>query len=173
MKKLYVLSCSCLLVRVLLAADYTWTPTSALWLTDPNWNNGSAWADGNTAIFSGNAPTAVSVSGEANAYDVKVSGADYSFSGGGTIVISNGYFDVANGATATVHCALSQPNATPGTANRFPAMCSKGSSGFLRTGNVLKDYVLRLGDPCVSLWRLWHMVKATSSMVGCKILRVR
>ena len=147
MKKLYVLSCSCLLVRVLLAADYTWTPTSALWLTDPNWNNGAAWSDGNTAIFSGNAPTAVSVSGEANAYDVKVSGADYSFSGGGTIVISNGYFDVANGATATVPCALSQPNATPGTANRFRksgtgTLVLKGNGSFDRYLHVAGDMIV-------------------------------
>ena len=149
MKKLYVLSCSCLLAHVLLAAasNYTWTPTSALWLTDPNWNNGSAWADGNTAIFSGNAPTAVSVSGEANAYDVKVSGADYSFSGGGTIVISNGYFDVANGATATVHCALSQPNATPSTAHRFRksgagTLVLKGNGSFDRYLHVAGDMIV-------------------------------
>ena len=148
MKKLYVLSCSCLLARVLLAAsNYTWTPTTALWLTDPNWNNGSAWADGNIAIFSGNAPTAVSVSGEANAYDVKVSGADYSFSGGGTIVISNGYFEVASGATATVHCALSQPNATPGTANRFRksgtgTLVLKGNGSFDRYLHVAGDMVV-------------------------------
>ena len=149
MKKLGALSCSCMLAHMLLAAasNYTWTPTSALWLADPNWNDGSVWADGNTAIFSGNAPTAVSVSGEANAYDVKVSGADYSFSGGGTIVISNGYFDVASGATATVHCALSQPNATPSTANRFRksgagALVLKGSGSFDRYIHLAGDMVV-------------------------------
>ncbi len=147
MKKLYVLSCLCFFAQMLVGGDYTWTPSSAFWLTDLNWNNGSVWADGNTAIFSGNAPTAVSVSGEANAYDVKVSGADYSFSGGGTIVISNGYFDVASGATATVHCAISQPNATPSTANRFRksgagTLVLKGNGSFDRYLHVAGDMVV-------------------------------
>ena len=149
MKKLGVLSCSCMLAHMLLAAasNYTWTPTSALWLADPNWNDGSVWADGNTAIFSGNAPTDVSVSGDVNAYDVKVSGAGYSFSGGGTIVISNGYFDVASGATATVHCALSQPNATPAVANRFRksgegTLVLKGNGSFDRYIHLAGDMVV-------------------------------
>ena len=147
MKKLYVLSCLCFLAQIIVGSDYTWTPSSAFWLSDPNWNSGSAWADGNTAILSGNAPTAVSVSGEANAYDVKVSGADYSFSGGGTIVISNGYFDVASGVTATVHCAISQPNATPSTANRFRksgagTLVLKGNGSFDRYLHVAGDMVV-------------------------------
>ena len=59
MKKLYVLPCLCFFAQMLVAGDYTWTPTSAFWLTDANWNNGSAWADNNTALFTGTAPTDV------------------------------------------------------------------------------------------------------------------
>ena len=141
------LFCLSVLAQSLVAGDYTWTPSTALWLTDENWNNGSAWVDNNTALFTGNAPTDVTVTGTAQAYDVKVSGADYSFSGAGTIEIPNGYFEVANGVTATVHCALSQPNATPGTANRFRksgagTLVLKGSGSFDRYLHVAGDMVV-------------------------------
>ena len=147
MKKLYVLPCLCFFAQMLVAGDYTWTPTSALWLTDANWNNGAVWADNNTALFTGNAPTDVTVTGTAQAYDVKVSGADYSFSGAGTIEIPNGYFEVANGVTATVHCALSQPNATPSTANRFRksgdgTLVLKGNGSFDRYLHTAGDMVI-------------------------------
>ena len=148
-KTIYVgtLFCLFVLAQSLVAGDYTWTPTSALWLTDGNWNNGSAWVDNNTALFTGAAPTDVTVSGTAQAYDVKVSGADYSFSGAGTIEIPNGYFDVANGVTATVHCALSQPNATPSTANRFRksgdgTLVLKGNGSFDRYLHTAGDMVV-------------------------------
>ena len=93
-----------------LAADYVWTPQSALWL-DANWNSGAAWVDGNTAKFTGNSPTDVTVGGDVDAYDVKVSGADYTFSGAGTISIPNGFFDVAEGCKATVSCGLGSSSA--------------------------------------------------------------
>ena len=142
-----MLFCLFVLAQSLVAGDYTWTPTSALWLTDENWNNGSAWVDNNTALFTGASPTAVTVSGTAQAYDVKVSGADYSFSGAGTIEIPNGYFEVANGITATVNCSLSQPNATPGTANRFRksgggTLVLKGSGSFDRYLHTAGDMVV-------------------------------
>ena len=67
------LFCLSVLAQSLVAGDYTWTPSTALWLTDENWNNGSAWVDNNTALFTGNAPTDVTVTGTAQADDVKVS----------------------------------------------------------------------------------------------------
>ena len=122
-------------------------PTSALWLTDANWNNGSVWADDSTALFTGNTPTDVTVSGNAQAFDVKVSGADYSFSGGGTITITNGYFEVANGVTATVSCAVSQPNATPSTANRFRK--SGGGTLVLKGNGSFDRYLHTAGDTVI------------------------
>ncbi len=92
------------------AVDYVWTPQSALWL-DANWNSGLSWVDGNTAVFNGSAPSSVTVGGDVEAYDVKVNGADYTFSGTGKISIPNGFFEVAAGHTATVSCGLDSSSA--------------------------------------------------------------
>ena len=160
MKKPQLLSCLCVLAQSLAAGNYTWTPTTALWLTDANWNDGAVWADNNTALFTGAAPTGVSVSDDVRAYDVKVSGADYSFSGAGTITISNGYFEVANGVTATVYCALSQPNATPGTANRFRK--SGGGTLVLKGNGSFDRYLHMAGDMVVDGGKF----TITSSLTG-------
>ena len=93
------------------AVDYTWlaSPLSANWLTDENWDLG-AWdetATANKAIFGASAQTAVDVNGDVTASSVAVDGADYSFSGTGTLTL-NGPFTVAADRAVSFSAPIAQ-----------------------------------------------------------------
>ena len=147
MKQKLLFTVSVIAAASALAADYVWTPQSALWL-GANWNSGAAWVDGNTAKFTGNSPTDVTVGGDVDAYDVKVSGADYTFSGAGKISIPNGFFDVADGCKATVNCDLDSSSANyDAVTNRLR---KSGAGTLVLKGATTVDRYLHLtGDTVV------------------------
>ena len=142
------LSLLCSLSPQLYASDYIWSPNSSLWLTDANWNSGEAWSDDNVAVFAGAVPADVEISGQVQAMDIKVGGSDYSFSGAGGIVMTNGFFDVADGFTATVDVPISQPNDnSAGAVNRF-RKCGPGTL-VIRSNAVFDRYLHMAGDTVI------------------------
>ena len=105
------------------AVDYTWlaNPLSANWLTDANWDQG-AWdetATANKAIFGASSQTSVDVNGDVTASSVSVDGADYSFSGTGTLTL-NGPFTVAAGRAVSFSAPIAQTSGV--LAERFNKM---------------------------------------------------
>ena len=111
------------LVLSVAATDYTWlaSPLSANWLTDANWDQG-AWdetATANKAIFGASSQTAVDVNGDVTASSVAVDGADYTFSGMGTLTL-NGPFTVGAGRAVSFSAPIAQTSGV--LAERFNKM---------------------------------------------------
>lgn len=92
------------------AAILTWNGgVSGDWV-----NGGAGWTGGtwtnatpDSAVFSGTAPTSVTInSGGVTVDDLTVSSGTYSFGGTGTLTLSNSTIDIASGLTTTINAAL-------------------------------------------------------------------
>ncbi len=91
------------------AADLTWNGgASGVWT-----NSGGGWLDGasaanwnnatpDSALFTGTTPTTVTLGGGVTVSNVTVSGANYVFSGAGTLTLSNTTWNVASGISNQV-----------------------------------------------------------------------
>ena len=158
----------CLLSQQLYAYDYIWSPGSSLWLADTNWNCGEAWSDDNVAVFDGAVPADVEISGQVQAMDIKVSGTDYSFSGIGGIVMTNGFFDVAEGFTATVDVPISQPNDnSANVVNRF-RKCGTGTL-VIKANAVFDRYLHMAGDTVMSNRFCLRMAESSWSLAEVRL----